>query len=324
MSISVNQIPNPQFYFGFAKLRAEAEPCVATIGSFDGVHRGHKKLITGLKEKAAELKVPSLVMLFEPQPHEFFAKADALPRLMRLREKVEALLELGVDKVLCVKFSRAFRSLTADEFVRQILVATLNVKHLVVGDDFRFGCDRAGDFSMLEAASRQFGFSLEDTRTQLCEGERISSTRIRKQLAAGDLQQAKQLLGRGYSMSGRVIHGQKLGRELGFPTVNVEIARRYSTPLTGVFAVNVILLDSSETLPSVANIGVRPTIEKRIKPVLEAHILDREIDLYGQRIKIEFLEKLRDEVKFDSLDALKKQIAQDVIRANNYFINLTA
>lgn len=293
-----------------------ADGCVATIGNFDGVHLGHQAILAQVKVKAAALGVPSVVVVFEPQPREYFGGDQAPPRLMRFREKLVALREQGVDILVCLQFNQRLRSLTAEQFVHQVLMDGLRVRHLVVGDDFRFGCDRAGDFHLLERMGRETGFSVEHTRTFEIDGERVSSTRIRQALAACDFEGVRRMLGRPYYMSGRVIHGAKLGRQLGVPTANIALGRR-RLPLTGVFAVEV-LMEGEAPLPAVANVGIRPSVNG-VKPLLEVHLLDFSRSIYGVRLQVVFRAKLRDEQRFPSLDALKAQIEQDIQAARRVF-----
>lgn len=313
---------HPEFLNGLNSLRARHRGCVATIGSFDGVHRGHKAILEQLQDKARELALPSLVMVFEPQPHEYFSRRSAPARLMRLREKVCALFAEGVDRVLCLKFDEHLRSLTAQAYIDKVLIAGLRVKYLVIGDDFRFGCDRAGDFAMLCRAGAEHGFTVSDTRTQLEGEERISSTRIRGLLEQDRLDEANLLLGRPYSISGRVTYGKRLGRSLGFPTLNIALGR-YRSPVQGVYAVSVGR--SGREAPrwdGVANVGLRPTVDSRAKPLLEVHLLDRQLDLYGELLTVIFRAKIRCEKRFSGLDELKSQIQQDAHKAREYFAHL--
>ncbi len=284
-----------------------ADGCVATIGNFDGVHIGHRTILEQVKDKAAELGLPSVVMVFEPQPREFFQGKDAPPRLMSFRQKFEALTAAGIDYVLCLHFNNRFRRLTSREFIDAVLVSGLGVKHLVVGDDFRFGCDRTGDFMLLREAGQTQGFSVENTRTVTIDGERVSSTRIRGQLALNRLNEAETLLGHPYRIRGRVVYGRQLGREIGAPTANLLFRRM--APLKGVFVVSATL-DDGTTHDGVANIGLRPTVDGK-QPALEVHLFDFTGTLYGRHIDVVFRGALRDEVKFDSVDALKKQISRD-------------
>ncbi|EIK53558.1 bifunctional riboflavin kinase/FMN adenylyltransferase [Stutzerimonas stutzeri TS44] len=305
-----------QLVRGLHNLRPRHRGCVATIGNFDGVHRGHQAILARLRERAAELGVPSCVVIFEPQPREFFAPDRAPARLTRLREKLCLLSEQGVDRVLCLAFNRRLRELSAAEFVHATLVQGLGVRHLEVGDDFRFGCDRAGDFDFLRKAGAAEGFTVEAATTIEVNGERVSSTRVRQALAAGDLDAVEALLGRPFSLGGRVMHGQKLGRQLGTPTANIQLKRR-SAPLSGVFVVSLEL--GGRQLAGVANIGTRPSVESDGKPHLEVHLLDYQGDLYGRRVCVTFHRKLRDEQRFASLEALKTAIDADVAAARAYW-----
>ena len=308
-----------QFFRALHNIKPYSQGCVLTIGNFDGVHLGHQRILTRLKDYGQSLKLPTVVMVFEPQPKEFFDLATAPARLSTLAEKAQLLEKNGVDALACMAFNQRFRSLSAQQFVEQVLVEGLNVKALIVGDDFRFGCDRSGDFAFLQQAGEQYGFTVQDTHTVANDGERISSTLIRDALAAGQLDIAAQLLGQPYAINGRVAHGQKLGRTLGVPTANV-ILKRNKTPLAGVFAVTVTTHTQSQTLThsGVANIGMRPTVGG-VKPILEAHLFDFSGDLYGQRISVRFEQKIRDEQRFNGLDELKAAIHQDIQLAKAYF-----
>lgn len=309
--------PVPQVFIrGLHNLRPWHRGCVATIGSFDGVHLGHQAILRQLRQAANAHGLPSVVIVFEPQPHEFFSGDKAPARLMRLREKVQALFAAGVDRVLCLQFNQALRSLSAQAFIERILVQGLGIRHLVVGDDFRFGCDRSGDFALLQNAGQQWGFSVSDTCTLLLHGERVSSTRIRGLLEQGEFSAAEELLGRPYSISGRVTYGQQLGRKLGVPTANIHL-RRYRSPLQGVFAVSLQLGD--RTYSGVANVGVRPTVSGSNKPILEVHLFDFAEAIYGSSVSVTFYRKLRDEQKFASLEALQTQLQIDIAQARNYF-----
>ena len=305
-----------QLVRGLHNLKPALRGCVATIGNFDGVHRGHQAILQRLRERAAELQLPSCVVIFEPQPREFFAPDNAPVRLSRLRDKLELLAAAGVDRVLCLAFNRRLRELSAADFVRTVLVDGLGVQHLEVGDDFRFGCDRAGDFPFLEQAGKQFGFSVEDAITIELDGDRVSSTRVRNAAQVADFALAEQLLGRPFSISGRVLHGQKLGRQLGTPTANVQLKRRRA-PLNGVYLVSVEL--DGRVQPGVANIGMRPTVAGDGRAHLEVHLLDFAGDLYGRRLTVVFHQKLRDEQRFASLEALKAAIDADIASARAYW-----
>lgn len=301
---------------GLHNLRPRHQGCVATIGNFDGVHLGHQQILAQLLAQARERGVKSTVMLFEPQPQEFFAPESAPPRLMTLRDKVRALADAGVDQLLCCRFNDAFRSQTADEFVQNILVNGLGVEYLVVGDDFRFGAGREGDFSYLQKAGRENGFEITDTPTCLVDGERVSSTRIRSALQDGKLDIAAQLLGRPYRISGRVRHGDKLGRQLNTPTANLAM-RRVQSPVAGVYSVRVSGAGLKQA-PAVANVGTRPTVNGTDNR-LEAHLLNFDGDLYGRYLEVEFLRYQRSELKFDGLDALKAAIQRDIDNAKLFF-----
>lgn len=288
-----------------------AQGCVATIGNFDGVHLGHKTIIDQVRSKARELGVPSLVMVFEPQPREFFQGDEAPPRLMGFRQKFEALLAEGIDIVLCLRFNQTFRSYSAMGFIEDVLIEGLGVRHLVVGDDFRFGCDRAGDFELLKKVGQEAGFTVENTHTVTLNGERVSSTSVRDQLTVNGLERAEALLGHPYRIRGRVVYGRQLGRQIGAPTANILLHRLPA--LRGVYVVSATLDDGS-VYDGVANIGVRPTVDGK-RPSLEVHLFDFAGTLYGQHLEVVFRHGLRDEEKFDSVEALKDQIARDMDNA---------
>lgn len=301
---------------GLHNLRAAHRGCVATIGNFDGVHLGHQAVLGQLSEQAARMHVPSTVITFEPQPLEYFAPDKAPARLTRFREKFEALRRFNVDRLLVLPFNRKLAQWTAQEFIQRVLVAGLQVRYLVVGDDFRFGRGRSGDFALLQQAGRQHGFEVVNLHSFCSNGQRVSSTRIREAMQRGDLAGAAQLLGRQYRMSGRVAHGDKIGRQLGYPTANIHI-RRKTTPLHGIFVVEVFGLPG-EPLPGVASLGTRPTVNGK-KMLLEVYLFDFAQDIYGRHLQVGFLHKLRDELRFTSLDALKMQIDKDVAQAKQYF-----
>ncbi|MDJ0738207.1 MAG: bifunctional riboflavin kinase/FAD synthetase [Gammaproteobacteria bacterium] len=298
---------------GLHNLRAEHRDCVATIGNFDGVHIGHQAVLAALTARARDAGLPSLVIIFEPQPMEFFRPEQAPARLTRLREKLEAIAGCGIDRVLLVRFDAAFAAVGAEDFVRGVLVDKLGIRHLYVGDDFRFGSGRVGDFAMLERMGAEHGFVVESLATVAEDGERISSTRVREALQAGDLAHAARCLGRRYRIAGRVAHGNKRGRTIGFPTMNIGLLRR-STPLRGVYAVLVYCLDD-RPLPGVANIGSRPTLDGDDRLLLEVHLFDYDADVYGRHVEVDFVARIRDEHKFESFDALRAQIGRDVERA---------
>ncbi|MDX1733387.1 MAG: bifunctional riboflavin kinase/FAD synthetase [Halioglobus sp.] len=302
---------------GLHNLRPRHHGCVATIGAFDGVHRGHQAVISHLLDKARELDLPSAIIVFEPLPREYFAPVEAPARLMSFAEKYRAIEALGVDRVLRIRFNESFRQMSAQRFVDDIFVAALGVKYVVLGDDFRFGADRQGDVEFIRRQGERYGYSAGPTPTVKIDGERVSSTRIRHALESGDFADAEALLGRPYSISGRVIYGRQLGRDMGTPTANLEL-RRLRAPLTGVFAVTV---DGPglEAAQGVANVGVRPTVDDSIKANLEVHLLDREVDLYGKRIDVTFHRKLREEMKFESVEQLRANIAKDVESTRTWF-----
>ena len=289
--------------------------CALTIGNFDGVHLGHQAILRHLRQKANALNLPMAVMLFEPQPREYFMGDRAPARLMRLRDKLHYLADAGVDVVIA-KFDRTFANLPAEQFIEDWLVRKLNVKFLSIGDDFKFGAKRLGNFAMLQQAGKRFGFEVEDSRTFCLDELRISSTAIREALAKDDLQHAQNLLGKPYRILGRVIHGNKLGRTIGFPTANVRLHRQVN-PVKGVYAVKV-RLKSGEIFNGVANMGKRPTINGTIQ-LLEVHLFDFSENIYGQMVEVEFCQKIRDEIKFPSFEALKAQIEQDVKTAKAFF-----
>jgi riboflavin kinase/FMN adenylyltransferase len=304
-----------QLVRGLHNLRPQHRGCVATIGNFDGVHRGHQAILVRLRERALELGVPSCVVIFEPQPREFFAPDTAPARLARLRDKLQLLADEGVDRVLCLAFNQRLSKLSAAGFVDTILVDGLAVQHLEVGDDFRFGCDRAGDFAFLQQAGIDRGFTVEAAQTVELDGMRVSSTQVRNALAAADFALAERLLGRPFQISGRILHGQKLARQLGTPTANVQLKRR-RVPLSGVYLVSVEI--DGQPWPGVANIGVRPTVAGDGKAHLEVHLLDFAGDLYDRRVTVVFHHKLREEQRFASLEALKTAINADVAAARAY------
>ena len=300
------------------------DPIGLTIGNFDGVHRGHRAMLDRLVEKARELKLPCSVLTFEPHPREFFEAANAQARsiqaptrLTRLREKLELIAEAGVDRVHVLRFGARLAALSPERFIEDVLLRGLRVRWLLVGRDFRFGAKRAGDFAALEAAAGTLGFGLEAMADVMEGGQRVSSSAVRAALAAGRLDEAATLLGRPYTMSGRVAHGEKLGRELGFPTANIVLRRR--PPLEGIYAVTAELEETHAVLRGVASVGRRPTLRKGAPPLLEVHLFDWQGDLYGRHLRVTFLQKLRDEEKYDGLDALKSAIALDVAQAKDYF-----
>ena len=305
-----------QLIRGLSKVSQCLSSCVLTIGNFDGVHLGHQAILRHLRQKADELNLPMAVMLFEPQPREFFLGDKAPARLMRLRDKLYYLKQAGVDVVIIAKFDHTFANLPAQQFIEDWLVRKLNVKFLSIGDDFKFGSKRQGNFAMLQAAGKRFGFIVEDNRSFCLDEQRISSTAIREALANDDLQLAENLLGKPYRIFGRVIHGNKLGRTIGFPTANIRLHRQVN-PIKGVYAVKV-RLKSGEIFNGVANMGKRPTINGLMQ-LLEVHLFDFSQNIYGQMVEVEFCHKIRNEIKFPSFDDLKVQIEKDVETAKAFF-----
>lgn len=301
---------------GLHNLRPQHRGCVATIGNFDGVHLGHQAVLGQLAEKAAELCLPTSVITFEPQPQEYFTRGDIPPRLTRFREKIKALQRYSVNRVLCLPFNPALAQMEAEAFIQRVLVDGLAVRYLVVGDDFCFGKGRRGDFAMLQQAGERHGFEVVNMRTFELDGGRVSSTRIREALQAGNLSLAEQLLGRPYRMSGRVAHGDKLGRTIGFPTANIFLHRK-KTPVDGVFAVEMFGIEG-EPLAGVANVGTRPTVDGT-RSLLEVHLFDFSADIYGRYVHVDFLHRIREERRFDSFDALKAQILRDAEQAREFF-----
>jgi riboflavin kinase/FMN adenylyltransferase len=302
---------------GLHNLRPRHRGCVATIGAFDGVHLGHQAVIRHLLDKSAQLQLPSVIMVFEPLPREYFSPVKAPARIMSFWEKCRALEGLGVDRLLRIRFNEQLRGMSAQRFVDEIFVAGLGVRYVVLGDDFRFGNDRQGDVKFIQQQGLHYGYEAGPTPTLSIAGGRVSSTRIREALENADFTTAQELLGRPYSISGRVIYGRQLGRTIGTPTANLEL-RRLRAPLSGVYAVQVSGA-GMEGARGVANVGVRPTVNDSIKANLEVHLLDREIALYGQHIEVTFRHKLREEKKFGSLVELQQNIARDIENTRAWF-----
>ncbi len=299
-----------------ARLTSHLRGSVVTLGNFDGVHVGHQQLIAQVMKAAKARKVPSIVITFEPHPHEFFNKKNpALARLTRLREKIVALTACGVDAVLLMPFNQSLANISASDFINYIHAA-FQPTAIIVGDDFRFGYQRQGDMALLQTMGRQLQFTAEAMPTFLVDGERVSSTRVRQALATGDLALVKRLLGHAYCMLGRIRHGDKLGREWGFPTANIYLHRQLS-PLIGIYAAYVHGI-SEQPLPAAAYIGTRPTISGTTT-LLEVHLLDFDQQIYGRYVRVEFCEKLRGEEQFLTIDALKEQIKKDVLAARRFF-----
>lgn len=300
---------------GTINLRPKHRGSVVTIGAFDGVHLGHQAIMRQVVSKAEALNLPSVAIIFEPLPREYFQQGVA--RIQPFRDKVQALFEQGIQRVLCLRFDKGLRTISPRDFIHRILVEGLGTRYLVVGDDFRFGNKRAGDPVLLKSEAAIHGFEVAGAATVEVDGERVSSSRIRAALAAGDFPEAERLLGRPFTVSGRVRPGKQLGRELGVRTANIDM-RRQQSPITGIFAVTVDAAEF-ESHPAVANIGYRPTVNEVAEPLLEVHLLDYSGCLYGKRISVEPKSKLREEKRFDSLDALKRQMEDDIQQARSYF-----
>ncbi|MBS1229852.1 MAG: riboflavin biosynthesis protein RibF [Proteobacteria bacterium] len=303
-------------YRGFS--HAAPGPTVLTIGNFDGIHQGHRALLGRLKAIAARDQLLPAVLTFEPHPREFFAPESAPARLSTLREKLELIEDEGVAATWVGHFNARFAALSADEFIERILIDALRVKHLIIGDDFCFGADRAGNFALLADAGKRHGFALEAVASVIVDGQRASSSAVRAALAAGQMDLAARLLGRPYAIDGRVVRGEQIGRQLGFATANIRI-KHDKPPLLGVFAVEVRGPGLTSPLKGVANLGFRPSVGKALQALLEVHLFDFAGDLYDTHLNVRFLHKLRDEMKFPHIDALKAQIALDVDSAKDYF-----
>ncbi|MGB6977072.1 MAG: bifunctional riboflavin kinase/FAD synthetase [Gammaproteobacteria bacterium] len=302
---------------GWHNLRAERQACAVTIGNFDGVHIGHQQLLKNLQQQARVLHLPTTVITFEPQPNEYFAHERIPPRLMRLREKLQVFAECGIDRVLCLRFNQSLSAMNAEDFVRQILFQGLATRYVLVGDDFHFGHCRAGDFALLKQLGTQLGFQVEQMHPITLAGERVSSSHIRRLLMNGDLQQAEQLLGRPYSLSGRVAYGDKRGRIMGFPTANIYLHRK-AVPINGVYVVKMYGI-RSQPLQGVANVGTRPTFDGT-RSLLEVHLFDFDEIIYGRHVQVEFIHKLRDEQRYPSFELLKQQIFRDAEQARKFFL----
>ena len=299
-------------------LPAAAVPVALTIGNFDGVHLGHQAMLARLTAAARDLGVPSCVLTFEPHPREFFAPDQAPTRLTSLREKLELLEHAGIERVHICRFNFDFAKTTAEEFIARILHQGLAARWILVGEDFRFGARRGGDLAMLRQAQARCGFEVQTMPAVAQDGARVSSTAVRDALAAGDMPRAQRLLGRPYSISGRVVRGDGIGHKLGCPTANI-LMKHNRPPLAGIFAVEVHGL-AAHAMPAVASLGVRPTVARDGRPCLEAHVLDFERAIYGAHLKVDFLHKFRDEAKYADVEILRRQIAVDVENARNYFL----
>ena len=286
--------------------------CVLTVGNYDGVHLGHQHMIGVVKARAAELGAPATVLVFEPSSKEFIDPDQAPPRLTRWREKYLALGAQGVDRLVTLRFDECMRAMTPQGFVDDLMVDGLGVRHVVVGNDFRYGAQARGTIETLRRAGSAHGFGVEQIEPFVFDGVRVSSTAVRERLGRGDFEGAGRLLGSPYRMLGQVIHGKELGRTLGFPTANLRLMRRKS-PVYGILAVLVRGIGEG-IMPAVASLGTRPTVDGK-EVLLEVHVFDFDGDLYGREIEVEFVAKLRDEVKFDSLDAMMVQMKIDAANA---------
>jgi len=306
------------FVRGLHNLRPRHRGCVLTIGAFDGIHLGHQEMIRVLRGRARELDLPAAVMSFEPTPREFFNQASPPPRLTRFRERFEALAAYGVDRFVCLRFDDRIRRMTPDEFVDRVLVEGLDIRHIVVGHDFRFARDLKGNVTTLRSAGAAHGFEVTEVPPYEIDGVRVSSSLVREVLEAGDMRKAARYLGRPYRITGKVIPGQKLGRDLGFPTANLRLHRR-ATPIAGIFAVRVSGA-GLENAPGVASLGTRPAVNGK-ELLLEAHIFDFDGDLYRRYLHIDFIERLREERWFPTLDALVEQMHEDAAQARRILAN---
>ncbi len=297
-----------------------SEPVALTIGNFDGVHLGHQAMLTRLTAAARELRVPPCVMTFEPHPREFFAPDQAPTRLTSLREKLELLERFGVERTYVRRFDFEFAKTAPEDFIDRILHRGLAARWILVGDDFRFGARRSGDLALLKQAASRCKFDVHAMSSVMADGVRVSSTAVREALQAGDMRRAQRLLGRPYSISGRVVRGDQLGRKLGFPTANV-LMKHNRPALSGIFAVKVHGL-GAQPIPGAASLGVRPTVKNIPQPCLEVHLLDFTRDIYGAHLQVDFLHKLRDEEKYTDLETLKRAISIDVVNTREYFAAL--
>jgi riboflavin kinase/FMN adenylyltransferase len=306
------------FVRGLHNLRPRHRGCVLTIGAFDGIHLGHQEMIRVLRERARDHALPAAVLSFEPTPREFFNQESPPARLTRFRERFEALAAYGVDRFICLRFDDRMRQMTPADFIDHVLVRALGVRHIVVGHDFRFARDHGGSVETLRAAGAVSGFEVTEVPPYEVDGVRVSSSLIRQLLDAGDLQGAAKYLGRPYRITGKVIAGQKLGRELGFPTANLRLHRR-ATPVAGIFAVRVSGA-GLERAPGVASLGTRPAVNGK-ELLLEAHVFDFNGDLYRQYVHVDFIARLRDELWFPSMDALVEQMHKDAAQARGILAN---
>ena len=301
----------------FRSVPPSATPVALTIGNFDGVHLGHQTMLERLEAAARTRGLPACVMTFEPHPREFFMPFAAPARLTSLREKLELFEQYGIDRVYLCRFTHRFAHIAAEEFISDLLCERLQAKWVLIGDDFRFGAGRRGDLAMLQQAGIRCGFEVDHLPSVLEDELRVSSTAVRESLAEGNLEQAARLLGRPYSMSGRVVHGDGVGRKFGYPTANIQL-KHNKPPLSGIFAVKLHGL-GEHGLPGAASLGIRPTVKHDGKPTLEVHVFDFNRQIYGQHVRVDFHHKLREERKFASLDELIEAIGNDVKQAKSYF-----
>lgn len=304
-----------QLIHGLRNLAKPLPGSVVTLGNFDGVHLGHQALLNELKHQSKIMGVPTVVISFEPQPKEFFAKHETVPRLTRWREKFLALARYGIDYFCCLRFDEQLANLSAQDFVETILLAKLNMRAAVIGYDFQFGKDRDGDVQLLQRMGQQYHFKVIQVPAVLVENEPVSSTRIRAALQQGNLELVSELLGRPFSFCGKVIYGQQRGRDLGFPTANINLKREL-VPLSGVFIIKAKI--DGQIFNGVANVGMRPTFNGT-GVLLEAHLFDFKQVIYGRNIEVQFLKRIRPEKKFENFEALKAQIHKDAEEASNYF-----
>ena len=293
---------------------------VATIGNFDGLHLGHQQILKTMQEEADIHGLKRLIIFTEPHAQEFFSEAAGLetskpPRIFPWQEKVRKMRELGVEFAFFLKFNNQLRSMMPEDFLNQILLR-LHIKKLVIGDDFRFGANREGDFSQLKNWGTQNSIEVSNTETYEIDGERVSSTRIREALTENDFEKANKFLGRPFTYSGKVVYGNQLGGQLGIPTANLWLPKN-KLPISGVYIVKALL--DKKKLRGIANMGIRPTVGGE-SPVLEVHLLNFSEKIYGQRLTVEFLKKVREEKKFENLNALKDQIFKDISTAESYFV----
>lgn len=308
-----------QLVRGIHNIKKDHHGCVLTIGNFDGIHLGHQAILNRLQECAVTHQLPSTVMIFEPHPEELFNPDGAPARISRLREKLNEFRRFNIERVVLIKFTRTLASMSAKDFVEDLLLNKLGVKHLIIGDDFRFGHQREGDYQLLQSLAVKHKFQLENTETVLSSDIRISSTAVRDALKKGDFDKTADLLGRSFTMTGRIFHGDKRGRTIGFPTANL-LVHRCVNPLNGVYAVTLRLLKSTteRLINGIANIGNRPTVEGT-REQLEVHLFEFNEDIYGQAVEVVFLHFIRGEQKFNGLDELTAQINKDTERAKQFF-----